>query len=294
MSFPPLFIVLLLCMLPIAGQAASRFTYISPESERDPRTTYDRELLRLALDKTRSTHGDYRLSPAPVMTKARARLSMSNNSFPNLFVMESYSRSLEQFGVIHTRFPIHLGIVSYRVCFVSPQQQAAVAKVTDLKGLSQFTFGQGKGWLDVEILRHAGLNVTEVDSYENLFKMVARGRFDLLCRGVNELRSELLNHWELEGLKVDESLLIYYPLPRAFYTNKQNHEALQRIEQGLALAWQDGSLQALWRKSFGQAISFAKLQKRQLIRLDNPFLTGIDFEYRPYFYNPQTDRFGDH
>ncbi len=43
----------LFCMLSLTGQAATRFTHISPESERDPRTTYDRELLRLALDKTR-------------------------------------------------------------------------------------------------------------------------------------------------------------------------------------------------------------------------------------------------
>ena len=50
---------------------------------------------------------------------------------------------------------MHLGIVSYRICFVSPQQQAAVRQVTDLAGLRRFTFGQGKGWLDVDILRHA-------------------------------------------------------------------------------------------------------------------------------------------
>ena len=42
----------LLCVLSLTGQAATRFTFISPESERDPRTTYDRELLRLALDGT--------------------------------------------------------------------------------------------------------------------------------------------------------------------------------------------------------------------------------------------------
>ncbi|MGL5200763.1 MAG: hypothetical protein ACRC9G_17655, partial [Aeromonas veronii] len=51
---------------------------------------------------------------------------------------------------------------------------------------------------------------------------------------------------------------------------------------------------ALWRKSFGPAIAFAKLSQRRMLRLDNPFLDGISFDYRPYFYNPQTDRFGDY
>ncbi|VXA87731.1 ABC-type amino acid transport substrate-binding protein [Aeromonas veronii] len=284
----------LLCMLSLTGQAATRFTHISPESERDPRTTYDRELLRLALDKTRDQFGDYLLEPAPPMTKARERLSMQLDSYPNLFVMDSYSSTREDLGLAYVRFPIHLGIVSYRICFVSPQQKAAVSKVTDLKGLRQFTFGQGKGWLDVDILRYAGMEVVEVEGYEKLFKMVARGRFDLFCRGVSELRSEQLTHKEMTDLLVDDALLIYYPLPRVFYTNPNNREALKRVERGLQLAWQDGSLQALWRKSFGSAIAFAKLSQRRLLRLDNPFLDGISFDYRPYFYNPQTDRFGDY
>ena len=38
----------------------------------------------------------------------------------------------------------------------------------------------------------------------------------------------------------------------------------------------------------------AKLSQRRLLRLDNPFLDGISFDFRPYFYNPQTDRFGDY
>lgn len=284
---------LILCLaLCTTSMAATRFTYISPESERDPRTTYDRELLRLALDKTRNAFGDYELVPAPPMTKARERLSMQLDTFPNLFAMDSYSSTREGLGLAYVRFPIHLGIVSYRICFVSPQRQAAVSKVTDLEELRQFTFGQGRGWLDVEILRHAGLEVVEVEGYELLFRMVARGRFDLFCRGVSELHSEQLTHTEVADLLVDDALLIYYPLPRVFYTNPNNRAALKRVEQGLQLAWQDGSLQALWRKSFGPAIAFAKLSQRRLLRLENPFLEGIRFDYRPYFYNPQTDRFG--
>lgn len=45
--------------------AVEIFTHASPESERDPRVTYDRELLRLALEKTRASHGDFQLRAAP-------------------------------------------------------------------------------------------------------------------------------------------------------------------------------------------------------------------------------------
>lgn len=285
---------LLVLLLTLSAQAATPtlFTHMSPESERDPRVTYDRELLRLALEKTRASHGDFQLRAAPPMTLARMWISLRFNHYPNLFAMDSYRSDRDMTGVDYVRFPIHLGIVSYRICFVSPRQQAAMAGVTDLDGLRRFTFGQGKGWLDVEILRHAGLKVVEVVSYEMLFKMAARGRFDLLCRGASELRSEQLTHKDVANLLVDDHLLLYYPLPRLFYTNMANGNALKRVEVGLHRAWQDGSLQALWRHSFGPAIAFAGLKQLRMLRLENPFLAGINFDYLPYFYNPMTDRFG--
>jgi hypothetical protein len=43
----------------------------------------------------------------------------------------------------------------------------------------------------------------------------------------------------------------------------------------------------------GLIIAFAGLKQRRMLRLENPFLEGISFDYRPYFYNPMTDRFGD-
>lgn len=58
---------LLVLLLTLSAQAATPtlFTHMSPESERDPRVTYDRELLRLALEKTRASHGDFQLRAAP-------------------------------------------------------------------------------------------------------------------------------------------------------------------------------------------------------------------------------------
>ena len=58
---------LLVLLLTLSAQAATPtlFTHMNPESERDPRVTYDRELLRLALEKTRASHGDFQLRAAP-------------------------------------------------------------------------------------------------------------------------------------------------------------------------------------------------------------------------------------
>ncbi|KFN19434.1 hypothetical protein JM66_09400 [Aeromonas bestiarum] len=77
-----------------------------------------------------------------------------------------------------------------------------------------------------------------------------------------------------------------------FYSHKDNQHALHRIRAGLQLAWQDGSLQALWLKTFKPALDFARLDQRLLFRLDNPRLRQMDFDYRPYLYDPLSHSFG--
>ena len=131
-------------------------THVSPESERDLRTLYGQQLLQLALEKTRDSFGDYELRPAPPMSRTRLRQVLQYNLYPNLLAIDSFPRPEGSHDLDYVRFPVDLGILGYRICFVSPQQQAAVASVTTLDQLKKFTLGQGKGWLDVQILRQAG------------------------------------------------------------------------------------------------------------------------------------------
>ncbi|MFQ2343711.1 hypothetical protein ACK317_16295 [Aeromonas dhakensis] len=272
--------------------AADIVTYVSPESDRDLRSLYGQQLLQLALEKTRDSFGDYELRPAPSMSRTRLRQVLQYNLYPNLLAIDSFPRPEGSHDLDYVRFPVDLGILGYRICFVSPKQQQAVARVRTLSDLQQFIHGQGRGWQDADILRAAGFKVQEVDGYERLFKLVVRGRVDLFCRGANELLSELDTHKDLGPLMVDQHLALYYPFVHLFYSHKENQRALRRIRAGLQLAWQDGSLQALWLKTYQPALAFARLDQRQLFRLDNPLLQGLDFDYHPYLYDPLTQRFG--
>ncbi|MFM5816013.1 hypothetical protein [Aeromonas dhakensis] len=272
--------------------AADIVTYVSPESDRDLRSLYGQQLLQLALEKTRDSFGDYELRPAPSMSRTRLRQVLQYNLYPNLLAIDSFPRPEGSHDLDYVRFPVDLGILGYRICFVSPKQQQAVARVRTLSDLQQFTHGQGRGWQDADILRAAGFKVQEVEGYERLFKLVVRGRVDLFCRGANELLSELDTHKDLGPLMVDQHLALYYPFVHLFYSHKENQRALRRIRAGLQLAWQDGSLQALWLKTYQPALAFARLDQRQLFRLDNPLLQGLDFDYHPYLYDPLTQRFG--
>ena len=85
---------------------------------------------------------------------------------------------------------------------------------------------------------------------------------------------EKLNHRDVPGLVMDENVALYYPLPRVFFTHNSNQQAITRVQQGLKAAWRDGSLQALWLKTFKPSLSFAHLHTRRLFRLENPYIEG--------------------
>lgn len=266
------------------------FTYRAPESDGDHRYDYDTEALRLALEKTRQAYGPYRLEPSPAMTFPRAIAAISSNEYPNFFVKLSYEEAhIQQRNMTFARFPVDLGIVGYRVCFTSTQTKAKVGMAKSLEDLKKLSIGQGRGWADVQILRHNGFHVVEASNYENLFRMVAHERFDLFCRGTNELLGEFEAHRNIHNLTYDQTFSIAYPLPRFFYTHQSNKEAAERITEGLMAAFRDGSLQALWRKNYWASISFVRLDKRRIFWLENPLLKGLDFNYRQFFFNPLTD-----
>lgn len=177
MTFHRLASCLLLCSLSLLAtplRASDVITHISPESDRDLRTLYFRDLLQLALEKTRDSFGDYELRTAPPMNRIRMRQIVQTQQYPNLFVADSLRPAAESEALDYVRFPVELGILGYRICFVSPQQADAVARVNTLNDLQQFLHGQGRGWQDAEILRHGSFKVQEIDGYERLFKLVAR------------------------------------------------------------------------------------------------------------------------
>lgn len=276
-------------LLALPAQAETIFTYRKPESDSDHRYDYDNAVLKLALEKTRKEYGNFRFQASPPMNYSRAIEDSRNKVYPNFFIKLSYEDRFAEMGLTYARFPIDLGIVGYRVCFVRSALKAQLEKTTNLTELKRYTHGQGIGWSDVQVLRHNGFTVYEVSNYESLFKMVAAGRFDLFCRGANELFDEYRLHSNITQLDYDSSFAIVYPLPRFFFTNTTNKKAIERVTKGLQAAYLDGSLQQLWREEYQRSIDFAGLKKRRIFRIENPQLSKINFNYQKYNFDPLKD-----
>lgn len=263
-------------------------TVRAPESTADQRLNYETALLELALEKTRETFGPYQLQPGYAMNLPRAISMARHNEMENLFFKTSYSTALNR-EFAHPPYPLDRGILGYRICFVHSALADEVSKARSLEQLRGYTIGQGSGWLDVNILRHNGFTVIESDNYANLFLMLSAGRIDLFCRGVTEVQNEWQAHRHLPGLSLNNSFALYYPLPRFFWTHKNNQLALQRITRGLQLALEDGSADKLWHEHHGKYLDFAQLPQRRIFTLENPNLEGIDSDIEEYFFRPEEE-----
>lgn len=140
-----LLFLLLALTLPSSPMAATRYTLIGPESSEDARMDYYRAAMQLALEKTRPEYGDYELLDSVRMNKARMRLEVQKPGRSALFIVDSWPQERPHPEVSLLPFPIDLGILSYRVCFVGPESARALAGVRSLSQLQGFSQGVGKG-----------------------------------------------------------------------------------------------------------------------------------------------------
>ncbi|MET0356852.1 MAG: transporter substrate-binding domain-containing protein [Cellvibrio sp.] len=281
------YIFLILCLISNFTYAEFIISLRSPETKNDKREDYNVALVTLALEKTKTEYGDYRIAKIPPMNIARSFFSLEADKYPNMMIELSYQEKLEKnFDFIYVNFPIELGIVGYRVCFASPQVYEDLKKVQTLDELKQYSIGQGIAWADTEILRHNGLKVVEIGNFDSIFKLVELGRIDLFCRGANELQNEYESKKGSGNLLYDKSFVLRYSLPRFYYLHKNNRLARERIEKGLATAYQDGSINALWEKYFLESVKFTKLKQRKIFDLQNPSIESLQNNYEKYFYDP--------
>ncbi len=246
--------------------------YPRPESLIDVRHIYRIELLKLAMDKTKSVYGDFEIVYTTAeMSQSRALAELENNGAVDVVALPSNLEREKKF--LPVRIPIMKGILGYRLFIINKNQREKFRKIKTFADLKKLKAGAGHDWADVPILENNGITVEKGGKYEGLFYMLAAGRFDYFPRGVNEAGKEIEDRKDkLPDLMVEETLALYYPFPVYFFLNEHNREVAKRIETGLKYAIKDGSFENLFNKYFKSYLVAADLKNRKIFRLKNPFL----------------------
>lgn len=229
------------------------------------------ETLHMALEKTIASHGPYSLSPAVVpMNETRYLAEAKTGKHINV-VWSGTSKAKER-ALLPIRIPLGKGILGYRVALIHQDSQPRLDKVTSIDDLKAFSFGLGPGWGDIAIYREAGFKIVTAN-YEHLFSMLARKRFDIFSRGINEVFQE---HEKispsLPEIAIEQNLLLHYTYPFYFFVSPAEPTLAARIEAGLRIMLKDGSFDDIFKKYNADVIRRANLSQRRIIEIPNPDL----------------------
>jgi len=232
-----------------------------------------RALVALALDKT-PEYGSYRIIRTPEMAQGRVirELERQQSGLVDLANVATSSQREENLQAIP--IPIDGGLLGLRVCVVLKESLPRFKGIRSLGNLQEagIRIGQGAHWPDSAILQVNGVNVVTHSRYEILFRMLENHRFDCFARGVSEVMFDLKLE-NNQGFVIEPDLLLAYPMPSYFFVNRHDHETAHRLQLGMERAIFDGSFGAYLDQYYGQTINELNLHSRNVLVLENPYLT---------------------
>jgi ABC-type amino acid transport substrate-binding protein len=265
------------------------YIYNAPESGNDTRYEYQWEILKTALEKTKTKYGSYLLSKSQFMSEKRQFFELKNSTDELTVMYLGTTQELER-DLLPIRIPVDKNLGGYCILLIREDDQEKFEKIKTLEDLKKLSIGLGYGWIDVDILRSNNFNVVTGSTYEGLFKMLENKRFDAFSRSAVEILDEYENRKnELKDIKIEDSLLLYYPLPMYFWFSKTEKGKLlaRRAKEGMEIMISDGTYEKIFLRYHGYKTEKLNLKGRRFFKIDNPFLVPeTPFNDKQLWYDP--------
>lgn len=263
-----------------APQKTISYVRAASASDVDAHAIFGWDVLEVALERTRATFGDYRLttSPDPAQALRFRHARTSSDVQVNVVILTigpDWSDTL-----MPVRIPVLRGLLGYRLLLVHRQDLDRFSRINTLNDLRKVSFGSVEHWSDTSIMKSAGLKVVTGSTYDGLFKMMQAGRFETMTRGVHQIEAEVAAIEKNPGndIVVEPHLLMHYNLPVYFWFSRdpEGQRRAERVKAGLQMMVADGSLEKMFNERFGAVIEKYDLAHRTLIELPDPLLVPED------------------
>ncbi len=241
-------------------------------SKFDKRGVYPRKLLEQILKKTSAQYGPAMLKAEFTMSRKRVLKELELGT--KIHVSDAATRTSWEERLIPIRIPIDKGLLGYRLFLINKTKQHLFSNISSIESLKKFRLGTGRQWSITPIFEHNGFNVKKGESYDSLFTMLEKSRFDYFPRGLNEIFTEYENRRSAHPkLHIENTLLLYVPLPHYFFVSPTKPGLADRILTGLNLMIHDKSFDKLFFKYYADDIEKGNLKGRKKFYLDNPTLS---------------------
>jgi membrane-bound lytic murein transglycosylase MltF len=250
------------------------------------------EILRLSLEKTTASDGPFTLRPTTMaMNPSRFMYELKNGREPNI-AWANVTQAREQ-HFLPIRIPLRKGLQGFHVFLIKKQDQDKFSAITALEPLKKLRAAQRTAYIDTLILKRNGFKMTTAFHYEGLFKMLMAQRVDYFPRAVIEADVELHQKQKrYPDMTIEKTILLYYPLPKYFWVNKNNVQLAERVKRGLNIMLKDGSFEQLFMKYHQHHLDTINSRQNKVFIISNPFLPEtVPFERRElwlYLFDHQT------
>ena len=250
--------------------------------EDDPRNAYPLALLKMAIAKTEAQYGPCTIDMLDTGTESRNfRLVMQKE----LDVIWNAGTVAREKVLKAVYVPLFQGLHGYRILIIRKGEESRFAKVKSIEDLRRLKAGQVQDWQSTEILVANRLPVETSDNFEDMFTMLAKGRFDYFPRALHEPLHELKQHAQLP-LTIEPKLLLHYVVADYFFVHPEAGTLAERLRLGLERGVADGTRDKIRNEKLGFAalLRRLKLTNRRVIELENPDLPPGTPQNRPEFW----------
>ncbi|MFT3735212.1 MAG: hypothetical protein QM776_09330 [Rhodocyclaceae bacterium] len=257
------------------------------------RVDYNLLVITEAMQRTVKQYGPWRIENfTDTLARERVLAELESGERFNTAVFVTQPSWEEK--LIPVRIPVDLGLTGFRVSLVNRKTQPILSAIRTEAALKQLSLTAGVSWSSRKVLEALGFNVQPGTSQQAMLAMLMAERVDLFPRGLNEAVQEYeFFRADYPDLAIEQSLLIYVPLPTYFFVSPKTPRLAERLRTGLESMVKDGSLARLVRENNAALIASVDFCKRRVFRFDNPLLTSQSAQSsRRYWLDPRDPKTG--
>lgn len=260
-------VLFFLCVI-LPAQAVEIVVLNPDKSDGDARYTYPKIILERALQRTVEKYGPYEIRVFPeAVSRKRALKELVTGGisvFPVVTQKEWEDTAIPVF------IPLIKGLLGYKLFLIREENQKDFDQVRTVEDLKKYRLGQGQQWSSTAALKRLGFTASGGTSYENLFNMLDKNRFDYFPRGVNEIFPEFSARKEqFPQMRIEKTIALYLPSPAYFFVSPTNPRLAARIEEGLLAMIDDGEFERHFNLFYQPILKQADLNSRRILHLEN-------------------------
>lgn len=250
------------------------------------RQVYEKEVLAAVLNATEEDFGPWDIKETLDEYPGDDEALVFSEKGHDLFVTIAGNQKFEEGDMIVIPKPLTKNLLGYRVPIIREGDSETFKNISNREEVQQLKHGIPETWSDAVIFRENGYQVVEDGDFDDIFERLENGLFDYTAFGANEVMSVYENRAsQREGLTIDQNILLFYPFPLVFFVNPDLPDLAERVEKGMERTIDNGELDSIFNRYYGDIVEKLNLNERILFELDNPLIPDEFRDLKPNLDN---------